>query len=773
MRKIISIFIVAVMIAAAFAAAIPVGARDGAEFDEVDALYFDSENKPTFDGIVSEKEWGTPTVVVRQSDAATADDTSPKNNRYFALNTGVSPRFDASQRSMLYTMWFRWDEDYFYIAVKVQDPDGHSLKNGRKNTWNGDAFQARIDSYGPNATSSTGDPYDYDASTDGKPWHNEKTVPDICAGFVQCAGGFSEAWNNAMNSGMTPVSGGRAKVEIAPSEADFSDDTSNGITTYELAIPWGNIDDPEYVIHDATKEFSNKNPTGALGREYGISTVVYNADGGSGAVKWNAGLGWGSGIINEQQNDHPGTCDGSNSVTLSKEKVNQEKPFPASAPYSPPVPEFVYPKSIDESVYKKLTYDNESDLDVFGYLINAERVKDSDGNWVIRYDRATDDMEEVYEVKDGSGNVIDRLNAQSELNTDGLDGATKNFYGPDKSYTMEFDFKILGKDAYQIDAEGPRKPYIGNCFAGPDLHQYVCAYYLEEGKFAIRDVESGYEVASAYPPSNLEEGWHHWVFQYFAPNQEIRLYIDPVRYTDPSTNALLIDMEQTKAVFAQTYRYFDIPGVKDDGCFPILYRMNCQIMLDNVEFYNYVDLTGKGLPPTTHTETSESTEVVPTVIESPVDFTVTERDDGTFALGIPNKDAYKAASVTAISFTLDLTKAEGKLSYKGLDGVDEGNATATDNGDGTVTVKIRDLKIFKDIETGKAVFSFIVEPKSGEKISAKDVKEKYVSITDSVTTMAVQTGDMMPIYVALAVLIYAIAATGAILMIRRRRRREF
>ncbi|MBQ7714635.1 MAG: hypothetical protein IJT70_02070 [Clostridia bacterium] len=574
MKKLISVLIVAAMLFAAVASSVPVLAKDDAEFDEVAALYFDV--KPTLDGIVSEEEWGRATTLVRQSDAATADDSNPRNNRYFSLNYGARPIFDASVYSMSYMMWLRWDEDYYYIAVKVQDPDGHSLKRGKNEVWNGDAFQTRIDSLGPNATSESGDPYDYDAARDGKPWSND-SLDDFCFGYVEAAGGFSEAWENKTNKGTTEYSNnplGAVKVSIAPCGAYYSDDTASGITTYEIAIPWAFIEQSGTVVEHTYSNNSNKNPAGGIGREYGMSAVVYNAFGETGADHYNAGLGWGSGIINEQQNFHPETCDGSNSVTLSGAKVSESVGYtgvyPSGAGYVAPAKEYDYPTSIDESRYVKLTYDSRSDLEVFGDRVYGERVRDTDGNWFMRMDKASpympSDLTEAVMMPDGSTEWYNACNYMS----------SEPYSAGGCSLTMEFDVRITD----YVTFEPGYDCFLTNWFGGSKGVDYTCGYNFDNGKFEIRERTQNTLVASSAPTDFAPNEWHHWVFQYFKDSCEIRFYFDP-----PMEEGCVA--KSAVPVFRQIYRYFDAPGL--NSCLLILCRMNCQADFDNVEFYNFVD----------------------------------------------------------------------------------------------------------------------------------------------------------------------------------------
>ena len=194
MKKIISTLLVSIMILCTVSTAIPVFADWGLKIQSVNALYFDE--KPTVDGIVSEEEWGPSTFEVDQSLAVqviTQNDYPWYNDTNTFFYRNPSGHYDAASLNMSYSMWLRWDENYFYVAAKVKDPDGHSLKNGKENTWNGDALQFRVDPAGANAVYDPLNPTEYDAMEDGKPW-SSSGIDDICVGFVESAGGFTEAW---------------------------------------------------------------------------------------------------------------------------------------------------------------------------------------------------------------------------------------------------------------------------------------------------------------------------------------------------------------------------------------------------------------------------------------------------------------------------------------------------------------------------------------------------------------------------------------------------
>lgn len=516
--------------------------------DEVEAIYFDV--KPEIDGIVSAEEWGEATTYVASYDAATIFDSEPVNNRFFMRNPSAPHSFDVDSYNMYYELWLRWDEDNFYIAAKVADPDGHSLKNGRYDTWNGDAFQARIDPAGPNR----GDPA-YNPRTDGKPW-SRTDVSNLVFGFVESAGGFSEAWDDIDDAGITPFMGGSCIISVAPCGVEYSEDTSSGITTYEIKIPWGYIDSQEHTY----EYYTRRNQRGGIGKEYGMSVCAYNANGEAGDAAWNAALSWGSGIINAQHNNYSATCAGSNLVTLSGERVSESAEYSGTyenhpGGYVPELPPFSYDTVIDESRHVNLTYTSANDMNTYGNAIRGQRRRDG-SNWVVAWDR------------DG-----DRLNDQNYLSTGG------RYMSRGCTYTMEFDVKVTGFDTF----EDGYSCTMYNWFGGSSTVDYECGYNFDTGKFAV--IETKTRKVLAEKAADFDDGWHHWVFQYNKPTSEIRFYFDP-----PRENGRVAPYAEP--MFSLTYRYFDTPG--RNSCEIIFRRLNCQIMMDNVQFYNFVDFTALG-----------------------------------------------------------------------------------------------------------------------------------------------------------------------------------
>ncbi len=600
MKRLSALFLSLLIIFPLIAGAIPVNAHNADNIEDVEAKYFDV--KPVIDGYISEAEWGEATVWVRQKPddpsqtPTTAGDQVPYPNRFFY----GTDSYDAEANEMEYFLWLRWDENYFYIGAKVYDPDGHSLKNGRANTWNGDALQVKIDPNGANGI-CYGDTFYPEYYTDHKPW-SSASVCDLVFGYVQGAGGYKEAWNNTknhnksmlLNSSYT-MANGFVDMAVAPAgiirnEKAYSTDTANGITTYEIAVPWKYIDFDRTNGHEyykfALKQKTDadgvitQGPNGAIGYEYGMSAVLLNADGKTGSNSYNALLTWGSGIASRQHmDDSYKTCAGSNAVTLVADKVSEDSLYSSDfTTYmlggpSNLIPEADYDSIIDPSVYRELTYDDAADMNTFGDSSNGERVQLDDGNWVVKWDKATD-----RDLPDEATGEMPVYNGTNYLSTEGNAVEGSRYESTGNSFTFEFDVMVTGTEEFQKGYA----PALYNWFGGTSSVDYQCGYFFDEGKFKIVNFFDPTEVlAEAYYDLTLNE-WHHWVFQYDNDTCALRFYIDPDMVGDRvSRNAY--------PIFELSYRYFDYGSI--ESTLLILRRMNVQMMVDNVKMYNFVDFT--------------------------------------------------------------------------------------------------------------------------------------------------------------------------------------
>ena len=306
MKKILCTALMLMMLASMFA--IPASAEQSNV--EVNALKF--TEKPSIDGVVSEDEWGAPTVRVNANEAATKEDAAEGVNEF---NTYIEFEDEEVYENMYYDIWLRYDADNYYIAVKVHDVDGFAAPNQGGNIWNNDCVQLRVDPQGPISSMKADDPsfdykttaYDYAKYGFGgsngitRAWANSAKL--INAGFALVRGTTAQAYDMATDPGHVLDCEFEATcVEIGDQIDDFTVET-----TYEIAIPWGVIGDA--VMGDGYK--------GAEGDVLGMTLVVLNSNGSD----FNALLTWGSGITGGQGQTARQTAGGSNAVVLSADTV--------------------------------------------------------------------------------------------------------------------------------------------------------------------------------------------------------------------------------------------------------------------------------------------------------------------------------------------------------------------------------------------------------------------------------------------------------------------
>ncbi len=788
MKKLLSLGLALLMIFAVVAGVIPANAAGAANTEDVEAKYFDVE--PVIDGYISEAEWGEATVFVQENPSdpnqkpTTIGGTTPYPNRFFYNEASYA----VDSLDMEYYLWLRWDENYFYIGAKITDPDGHSLKNGRTNTWNGDALQVRIDPDGSNAICYGGDfnpgAYPNTYAADGttvveyghRPW-SSKSVCDLIFGYVQGAGGYKEAWNNTTNHNKSMIlnsaytqSNGFVDLAIAPAGMSYSSDSSSGVTTYEVAIPWKYIDYNRTNGHEYYKNATLKKtnpdgsikqgPDGAIGYEYGMSAVVYNADGAAGGNKLNAALGWGSGIITRQLwDDSYATCAGSNAVILSGDKVSEDELY--SAGYTTyttggpitqlPPPDYDFEK--DPAVHKKLTYDDAADMEIFGDVSNGERVQLEDGNWVVKWDLATERDEPNAETGE-----LPTHNTANYLSTDGYEenGADARYESVGNSFTFEFDIKVTGLEAFETGYGS----MIYNWFGGTSSVDYQCGYFFDESKFKIVNTNDPSEVVAECSYTLEKDVWYHWVFQYDNATCTARFYLNPEMDGDKVAST-------ATPMFNLMYRYFDYGSI--EKTILILRRMNAQIQLDNVELYNFVDFTGTNDRSDEKLPDNSTQAPTDTKQDIEIETGIVQREDGTFALTVTNNEKYKANNLKALSFTV--TYDAEKVVFKGVEDLDESKYTITDDGNGKAVITIKDLSVFKGADVSADMLKVIVAPKDGVTLTVDDIKA-LVNVKANITTTSAATGDAV-VWVSAALLVVLALSTGIVIYRRKRNTVEF
>ena len=313
MKKIISMAIVCVMLAAIIM--IPVSAAQTNV--EVKALKF--TEKPTIDGTISEDEWGEVSFTVKASEAQDKENAAEGVNEFNTYLGGVGGDISELVRNdMSYQLWMRWDDEYFYVAVKVHDADGHAANKTGADIWNNDGVQMRVDPEGPDSKQVADDPsfdwktteWDYvkGTSADGgfgsegsKIWNSNKKI--INAGFALTGpegARTASKWDMQAQAAMPDTLFEATTYDIS---GDTDDEDFACETSYEIAIPWGTIGD----------KVKGEGWVPAAEDYLGMTLVVLNAL-GSGADSY---LTWGCGVCGGQGSEARTTCGGSNAILLS------------------------------------------------------------------------------------------------------------------------------------------------------------------------------------------------------------------------------------------------------------------------------------------------------------------------------------------------------------------------------------------------------------------------------------------------------------------------
>ena len=759
MRKSISLVLVAVMLFAAIAVAIPTSAASAKNIDYVEAQYFTSA--PTIDGYISEAEWGEYTVMVEATDCETKNGSSPWK---FFLYWRTGEKSDYS--SWYYYLWLRWDEQYFYIGLKNYDPDKHSLKNGTTNTWDGDALQTRIDPMGPNAVVQG---KDFTVTGDRKkPWSGEKTVPDFLFGYVEIAGGFSEAWENSANKGMTSFSEnalGVTKTVVAPAGSNYSTDTQAGITTYEIAIPWSYMkltDKKNNPVTELTYEkYSYMNrPQGGIGREFGMSVAVLD-DGNNADPKWDAFMTWGSGICNAQQEEGAKTCTGSNSVTLSDKQYTPQSGYKTYDPTS--------------LLDAKFGNENQDPMNVYYDYLAGDIYKENPISYdqlsVLKYDTDADQTVwgapayngKITNIGGDHGNVLDyRFTDPVQTYIDTAYDKDTQFRVP-TSFTFQFDICYTGTEINQSSYDSA----IYNWFGGSDGHSFRIGYFFNDKRFEVIDDNGADSNAPTIIQTNenvngkrvdvdfKKDTWYTWRFQYDNESCSARLWID-----DLSTDADNVDSPWGKEVIAARWRYFYYSSqeASEKGTLLLFRQMNTQLMYDNVRVYNYAYASPRSEINENKPNNNGGTTIKEETGGGKLSLDDAYKKDGKWYIPIPVKSEYLSA--IQLSFTLKFDTA--KAAFDAVKGLEEGTYTVESAADGEYVITINNFNYVKTLKAGDTYFEIV--------LNATDDK---ADITDIVTELSdsyrytVTTGDGLAFIILAAV----VATVGCAVIITVRKRR--
>ncbi|MBE6688382.1 MAG: hypothetical protein E7588_03770 [Ruminococcaceae bacterium] len=169
--------------------------------EEVEVLQFTTA--PKIDGVITEAEWGKPTVKVTPEQATTE----------YRDAHGV----EEDEENIWFDLWLRWDANYYYVGMYLPDTY-HALAASEGSLWNGDVVQMGFD------------PQGVDVNDDlQNPWSEDYT--NMSFGLVSGEGNTLSSW--AFFSPVCegePVSGAKYNVK-----------RDKGFTTYEIAIPWESL----------------------------------------------------------------------------------------------------------------------------------------------------------------------------------------------------------------------------------------------------------------------------------------------------------------------------------------------------------------------------------------------------------------------------------------------------------------------------------------------------------------------------------------------------
>lgn len=362
MKKILSLALAGMMLLSSLAASVSAAddpAEDGRYRGDKDNGWVTTVNAyalpvaPTFDidpkkgptnetlkakGAVDTAIWGEPTVVAKATEANTHATATPNNNPLFAWEYSFEERYKEDKKNAVFTpggtwskleykLWLAWDNDYFYLAAEIKDPDGYSLQNGSASIWDGDALQFMIDPVGPNGVMKFAD-FDYDYTkthfdwwTHKRPWSNLNCMLNLGVGDVPgLRNNRYQVVNLADSESGIVINDPRAGRDVKLNIVNADENTVNpGVTVMTLALPWNEIVD--------TASFAGNLSLENFGAGYalGMSATVLNAANPSKVPgetgKWNSYLNWGCGVTGASSDPtapwFPYVNQGSNAVVLS------------------------------------------------------------------------------------------------------------------------------------------------------------------------------------------------------------------------------------------------------------------------------------------------------------------------------------------------------------------------------------------------------------------------------------------------------------------------
>ncbi|MEA4831955.1 MAG: InlB B-repeat-containing protein [Oscillospiraceae bacterium] len=235
--------------------------------------------KPTVDGVISESEWGKPTRTVKDDGTLCS---------VISMRVGNTGKFADAPKNpdQTYDIWLRWDNDFFYMAVKTADKthfNKYADKADSGNVWNGDALQISFDTLGAgNAFASDADKIMFALATDG-------TL-------------YKHSWSCVFSN----VEGKDTLLKIK---------NDGSYTSYEIAIPWNDL-----MSGDLLKKVKADSV-------FGLTTVVLSATDGD----YDGWLSWGDGVCAPQEDS---SRVGFNKIILSDLSASDTSADPAFSRYT-------------------------------------------------------------------------------------------------------------------------------------------------------------------------------------------------------------------------------------------------------------------------------------------------------------------------------------------------------------------------------------------------------------------------------------------------------
>ncbi len=311
------------------------------------------------DGNIEEGEWGKKSLSVNSLYAGRSSgkngqrnvdmDEPAKDNSYYYKNfRGFTEIQTPRYFEMQFDAYFLWDEEFFYMAVDVLDPDGfyNKKQSAQEGAWNGDALQFRIDPDGPNSVVKG---EGYDAKKTPRPWKRSEMkngyqeryaeIPNFIVSLTEplkaeingSTDAFVERWDAAKRYDVTEEAIDNNKTQLVGNEADVSNGVSvsddymwdavyasvttkqvQGLTfrtQYEIAIPWAYMDSaPERI---ANGDFF----TPEVGMQLGMALTLFNGPRGA-QNGYTSSLSWGNGVTGDASYHHYEMDGGSNCLIL-------------------------------------------------------------------------------------------------------------------------------------------------------------------------------------------------------------------------------------------------------------------------------------------------------------------------------------------------------------------------------------------------------------------------------------------------------------------------